>query len=89
MVIRLVPYWQQRGFFTEGRQWLALGLDLAGSDALAGQELLHQRRESRALRMDDFEVAPSVGFTDVSPYLLDLTVAASLLVPTSARSNPT
>jgi hypothetical protein len=30
-----------------------------------------------------------VGFTDVSPYLLDLTVAASLLVPTSARSYPT
>jgi hypothetical protein len=30
-----------------------------------------------------------VGFTDVSPYLLDLTVAASLLVPTSARGNPT
>jgi hypothetical protein len=24
-----------------------------------------------------------VGFTDVSPYLLDLTVAASLLVPSS------
>jgi O-Antigen ligase len=28
-----------------------------------------------------------VGFTDVSPYLLDLTVAASLLVPTSERSS--
>jgi hypothetical protein len=27
-----------------------------------------------------------VGFTDVSPYLLDLTVAASLLVPISERS---
>ena len=27
-----------------------------------------------------------VGFTDVSPYLLDLTVAGSLLVPTSERS---
>ncbi|HEY1822523.1 MAG TPA: hypothetical protein VGG83_21570 [Trebonia sp.] len=29
-----------------------------------------------------------VGFTDVSPYLLDLTVAASLLVPTSRRTAP-
>lgn len=28
-----------------------------------------------------------VGFTDVSPYLLDLTVAASLFVPTSQRSS--
>jgi hypothetical protein len=30
-----------------------------------------------------------VGFTDVSPYLLDLTVAASLLVPSSESSAPT
>jgi len=29
-----------------------------------------------------------VGFTDVSPYLLDLTVAASLLVPISRRTDP-
>jgi hypothetical protein len=29
-----------------------------------------------------------VGFTDVSPYLLDLTVAASLLVPTAGSSSP-
>ena len=28
-----------------------------------------------------------VGFTDASPYLLDLTVAASLLVPSSERSS--
>ena len=29
-----------------------------------------------------------VGFTDVSPYLMDLAVAASLLVPTQERSSP-
>jgi hypothetical protein len=30
-----------------------------------------------------------VGFTDVSPYLLDLFVAASLLAPSSASSSLT
>ena len=30
-----------------------------------------------------------VGFTDVSPYLLDLTVAASLLVPASRKAGQT